>query len=815
MGGQTSRIARRQPPSQPPEQIQNFNTPPHLQRLQTLKAYSFLSLWLAFCAGFTGYTQSARTVAVQGVVKQCQTELEAPSALLPHTLHLQWNGRQVPVDSTGRFFVNAVVCNRRYQIHILFQDVTLGDTLLPVKCQDKQDTVQVTVCLNRTLDTAARKVRMRQLSPVVVSATRSALSVAATPSSVAVITREEITRQPVLTPEELLRLRSGLQVTMRQLSVRGASGWAYGIGSRVLAVVDDLPLLTPEAGDIRWFLLPEAVIQSIEVVKGASSTLWGAGAMDGVLLLRLRMPRSRFRVEWYGHGGWWGNPPRQSWKWWNENKPPAFGKAGLFVEGGKGQLRAWLFSEVIRYRYYRKGEHYDRYRWMGRLVYGKPTRQLMLTTQYLRSEQRNFFYWLSWDSAYIPFPGTLAHSRLRQAIVDLHGTLGNTRYRQKAAFRFFWANRDHAYHWTATGLYEARFQWRTTHSRTELYAGILGFLNRIDSTEFFPDRHWERRLSPYLQLVRTIRPARHTQNPPDKKRVYPIWRLMAGVRLPWYQLDTLRPERKPVFRIGVNCQVGPGTYLRFAAGEGLRYPTVIERFTSSRLGTLVFLPNPEVRTERGWSADVGIRQYLTVTQHIQGFVDFSLFYTEFYDLIAYAFGVWQIQGQWLAGFRAENTEHARVAGWEAETHWKFTAGKHSLTLYGGLLWVDPRDLTYTPTPQDTFANPYLKYRFRTLVRGQVDWRWRRLAAGVQYQYQSPLLRVDPILVLLIPDFLKVYRQFPFYREQWNGYIRFTWNNLDIAFWVYNLTNQMYIFLPGNAGPPRQFIVQVRWWWEKK
>ncbi len=782
---------------------------------------------LAFMTGLNAWTneyfaQPARTVMVQGVVTRCSAHRENDqTGQWAKAFHIQWNTTKIPVDSTGQFSVGPVPCNRSYRVRLEVQNVVLRDTFIAIPCLDTLDTLMVTICLRgdsgKFRATTIRRITVRQLNPIVVSATRSALSIAAAPSSVTVITREELIRQPVLTPEELLQLRSGLQVTMRQLSVRGASGWAYGIGSRVLAVVDDLPLLTPEAGDIRWFLLPEAVIQSIEVVKGASSTLWGAGAMDGVLLLRLRMPRPRFRIEWYGHGGWWGNPPRQSWRWWNENKPPAFGKTGLFIEGGKGQLRTWLFSEVIRYRYYRKGEHYDRYRWMGRLVYGKPTRQIILTAQYLRSEQRNFFYWLSWDSAYIPFPGTLAHSRLRQAIVDLHGTMGNARYRQKAAFRFFWANRDHAYHWTATSLYESRFRWNTSHTRTELYAGVLGFLNRIDSTEFFPDRHWERRLSPYFQLIRVIRPRRHTRQtqPKEQQTAYPVWRLMAGVRFPWYQLDTLRPERKPVFRIGLNCQVGPGTYLRFAAGEGLRYPTAIERFTSSRLGTLVFLPNPEVRTERGWSADAGIRQHFAIHQRLQGFIDLAVFYTEFYDLIAYTFGVWQIQGQWLAGFRAENTEQARVAGWEAETQWQLTAGKHSLTLYGGLLWVDPRDLTYTPSPQDTFANPYLKYRFRTLIRSQVTWTWQWLTLGIQYQYQSPLLRVDPILVLLIPDFLKVYRQYPFYREQWNGYIRISWSHLDIALWIYNLTNQMYIFLPGNAGPPRQFVVQVRWWWEKK
>ncbi len=766
--------------------------------------FGFLTHWGLNVLTYATEIRSPTTVII-GQITDCQTQK-------PILTQITWGNQSLFTQLDGRFTLFNIPCARNYTMHITAVGYQPKDTSVFVPCQD---TFFLKLCLSRTA---------RALSPVVVSATRTALPVEAVPSSVSVITKEEIRAQPVLTPEELLQLRSGLQVTMRQLSVRGTSGWAYGVGSRVLVVLDDLPLMTPEAGDVRWFLFPEAVIDRIEVVKGASSTLWGAGAMDGVLLLRLREPKPGFHIETYAHGGWWDQPPKPytHWQWWQPRRPPRFWKSGVFVGGGSTHLGGWLLAEATDYQYYRSGEQYRRQRLSGRITFRHAPWKASLTTHFVQSDQNDFFYWANWDSAYVPFPGTLIASQLTQTIIDGRLLRLHTPHSQKLAIRLFWAERNRARHFAGLTDYQSHFHWSLPSGNTEIFLGIQGVWAQVDSAEFFQRRHQETGISPYLQFVhefgaqgQTPKSSKEQEVSPDRR--FPIWRVFAGIRLPWRQIDTLTPLKEPIFRMGVNTQLTPGTFVRFSIGEGVRYPTVAERFTSYRIGAIYLLPNPEIQVERGWSADLGVRQLFQWDNHLQGFIDLSIFWTEFQDLIEYTFGIWQVQGQWIAGFRAENTGQARVAGCEVESGWQLNFARHHLTFYGGILWVDPRDLTYDPATAttDTFLNPYLKYRFRTLVRAQLTWRWQFLTLGIQYQYQSPLLRIDPIFVLLIPDFLTVYRMYPFHREQWNAYLQIRWRHLTFAFWVYNLTNRLYIVLPGNVGPPRRYVFQVRWTWNTK
>lgn len=66
---------------------------------------------------------------------------------------------------------------------------------------------------------------------------------------------------------------SGVNVVKGQVNIRGGSGFSYGAGSRVLMLIDDLPVLSPDAGDIKWDFLPTENLQQVEIIKGASSAL--------------------------------------------------------------------------------------------------------------------------------------------------------------------------------------------------------------------------------------------------------------------------------------------------------------------------------------------------------------------------------------------------------------------------------------------------------------------------------------------------------------------------------------------------------------
>ena len=78
----------------------------------------------------------------------------------------------------------------------------------------------------------------------------------------------------------------GVTVIDSQANIRGGSGFSYGAGSRVLVLVDDIPQITADANDVKWEFLPIENINQVEVIKGASSVLYGSSALNGVINIR-------------------------------------------------------------------------------------------------------------------------------------------------------------------------------------------------------------------------------------------------------------------------------------------------------------------------------------------------------------------------------------------------------------------------------------------------------------------------------------------------------------------------------------------------
>jgi len=98
--------------------------------------------------------------------------------------------------------------------------------------------------------------------------------------STAAITLDGQIRQ--LPGVELYRRSSSLVAnpSSQGVSLRGLGSTA---ASRTLITEDDVPLNDPFAGWIRWQEQPELSIQSVEVVRGGASDLYGSSAIGGVI----------------------------------------------------------------------------------------------------------------------------------------------------------------------------------------------------------------------------------------------------------------------------------------------------------------------------------------------------------------------------------------------------------------------------------------------------------------------------------------------------------------------------------------------------
>jgi len=174
----------------------------------------------------------------------------------------------------------------------------------PAACRFARVIVRAGVVLTLLLlaaRAAAQPSEPARLEPVVVTVTRIEQKVEDAPASVTVITREDVQASASQTVDDLLRQVPGFSLFRRSSSVvthptaQGVS--LRGIGpsgaSRVLVLVDGIPVNDPFGGWVYWSRMPMQSIEQIEVVRGGGSSVWGNGALGGVINVITRKPMAR------------------------------------------------------------------------------------------------------------------------------------------------------------------------------------------------------------------------------------------------------------------------------------------------------------------------------------------------------------------------------------------------------------------------------------------------------------------------------------------------------------------------------------------
>ena len=138
-----------------------------------------------------------------------------------------------------------------------------------------------------------------ELEAIVVTASRTPMSLGSTGSSVSLITREDIERRGSAFAIDLLRDVPGIAVSrsggigsQAQLRVRGSEA------NHVLVLIDGIEANDPTAGDeFQFEHLATSDIERIEIVRGPQSALWGSDAVGGVINIITRRPTSPFEAE--------------------------------------------------------------------------------------------------------------------------------------------------------------------------------------------------------------------------------------------------------------------------------------------------------------------------------------------------------------------------------------------------------------------------------------------------------------------------------------------------------------------------------------
>jgi iron complex outermembrane receptor protein len=210
-------------------------------------------------------------------------------------------------------------------------------------------------------------------------------------------------------------------------------------------------------------------------------------------------------------------------------------------------------------------------------------------------------------------------------------------------------------------------------------------------------------------------------------------------------------ESKPVFRFGANYQAAEFTYFRASFGQGYRFPTVAEKFISTRIGagqfSIPILQNPNLTSETGWSAEIGLKQGFKISNW-NGFLDVAAFLMEYNNMMEFSF----VNAQ-VIGFQSQNVGNTRISGLETSIAGQGEIGKVKTSVLAGYTYSNPVYQDFSP--DDTLASSVnynvLKYRFRHTGKLDIEGSYKGISLGVAMLYTSYMEAIDRVFNAVIPS----------------------------------------------------------------
>jgi hypothetical protein len=181
--------------------------------------------------------------------------------------------------------------------------------------------------------------------------------------------------------QDALNKVPGYQNLGESPSIRGGSSFAGGASSRTLFLIDDIPQLSPENGAIFFETLPLENLQQVEVIKGASSSLFGSSALNGIINFRTAWPKKgesyqristavgmyqKFSKNLINKENRENRSQDPDWWWDDENHLPIFINHTYEYSQSFDKLDVVLGGYYRHDQSFRKDNEYDRFRVNGK-----------------------------------------------------------------------------------------------------------------------------------------------------------------------------------------------------------------------------------------------------------------------------------------------------------------------------------------------------------------------------------------------------------------------------------------------------------------
>ena len=145
-----------------------------------------------------------------------------------------------------------------------------------------------------------------ELEEIVISSTRSSRTIADIPTRVEFIAGEELEEKANMKPGDirmLLNESTGIQTQQTSATSANASIRIQGLDGRYTQILKDgFPLYSGFSGGLGLLQTPPLDLKQAEVIKGSSSTLYGGGAIAGLVNLISRIPTDEREFRFLANG---------------------------------------------------------------------------------------------------------------------------------------------------------------------------------------------------------------------------------------------------------------------------------------------------------------------------------------------------------------------------------------------------------------------------------------------------------------------------------------------------------------------------------
>jgi outer membrane cobalamin receptor len=656
-----------------------------------------------------------------------------------------------------------------------------------------------------------------QLDQVVVSAGKYNQEIKRVTVSTDIIKPYLIQHKAVLNMESIMNQLPGVNVVDGQANIRGGSGWTYGAGSRVLVMLDGLPFITGDANQVQWKFLPAENIEQIEVIKGASSVLYGSSALNGVIHIRTAQPTSKPKSSFTLIGGAYNKLKRDSTRW-DPDTRYQFG-FNAFDSRKINRLDLVMSLNYVADEGYRMGEKDERLRLsINTNFHHKKIKNWTygVDESIMFSNAQSFLLWEDWSHGYTALDSVTTDSRSTNISINPHTD-------------FYWLGSKHSFRGkilqTTNEVNSNTPGVNQDNSAIQFYGdyqvkkdlfkqlltltgGITG--SRVKGKAFLYDgTHHSNNLAPYLQV----------------DLLYKRVSVSAGLRHESFAMDNSR-EAKTIGRAGISYELTRSTFIRSSYGQGYRFPSIAERYITTSAGVVNVFPNPGLQSETGWNAEFGVRQGFRIKDW-KGLVDLAYFHTEYQNMVEFNFGQWApldlsniLQS---FGFKSVNVGNARISGVDVSLTGTGKVGAIRINSLLGYTYTNPVSLTpdqvfatdssgtnytYRNTSSDTSGNT-LKYRYNHLAKADIEFGYQKWALGGSMRYNSYMKNTDIIFDIIVPG-VKQGRSI----NQAGDYVfdtRISYqatHKFKINFLINNITHHEQMTRPADMRPPRIFLLQL-------